>query len=109
MRTIIFFVLASFFTINAKSQSLDSLKQRILKLETEVSTIDHNLTQSHKQFQRGYVALILGTLANVAYIHSVKVDNKREILLYVEIPVSLYGSILMVDSHKYIGRSRRRK
>lgn len=108
MKYLILLLLVS-ATVNVNAQNIDSLTQRILKLELNQNHIQLNLAKSHKQFSTGSTLLLIGALATGAYIHSLKSQDEMPILLAVGSGMALAGGVIQIDSHKWIGKGGRKR
>lgn len=94
----------------------DSLKQKILKMDAAINTIHLNLTKSHKQFKTGTLIMIAGaamSLVGVQIISKEAGDSNNNYdkphLLYGGLALTTVGTIIQIDSHKWIGRGGRRE
>src|SRR5687768_7479796 len=86
----------------AYSQSLDSLNQRILKMEAQQNDIRINLGKHSKEFVLGTTLVVTGAALVGTYLRfeGTKEDSKsNESLLYVGSGVFLIGTVLHIDSH----------
>jgi len=96
-------------------QDLDSLKQRILTLETNQKNIQLNLAKAHDEFKTGTLFVIAGALTSLigaaTYDGSTDGDGntKPPTLIYIGLGCTAVGAYLQIDSHKYIGRAGRRR
>lgn len=92
------------------AQSLDSLKQRILKLEINQQQIQLNLRKSHKEFGSGALIMLAGAVMSAVYAHGRAQDAgyEKPVILYAGMGLVFVGGAIMVDSHKYIGRAGER-
>lgn len=119
MKRILFLMLLILPTI---SQGQDAeLKDRILKLEENQEQIRLNLTKGHKQFSTGTFFLIGGVattvLATVLYNKGTRNQNSDEqgkirpspVLLCIGGGMITAGTVIQIDSHKWIGRGGRKK
>jgi hypothetical protein len=93
-------------------QDLDSLKQRILSIENEQQNIKLHLRAHSSQFSLGTALLVTGAgmLILDALTETEKENpNSKHTLAYVGAGVLTIGTIIQIDSHKWIGRAGRRK
>ena len=90
--------------------SLDSLKAEILQLRKEVSTIQVNLATSEKKFKRGILVATIGYSVTITggLMLGRKQDDLGKALLVAGGATGVVGTILMVDSFKYLGRAGKR-
>lgn len=99
-----------FFTVNSFGQDLDSLKAKILKMDVAVNNIHFNMQKSHNEFRAGTLIMAVGAIVTGIWIsgqNTSGLDEPR--LMYAGISISAIGAVLMIDSHKWIGRGARRK
>ena len=102
-------------------QHTESLEQRILKLETNQDAIQLNIANAHKKFSLGTMLLISGvatsTAAMLIYNKGIRNTNSDNIGKVMPSPVLLYiggglitaGTIIQIDSHKWIGRAGKKR
>lgn len=97
-------------------QNLDSLNQRILKLEMNQRNIQLNLNKAHKQFSTGTLMVLTGAILTTAGAILTARDNdatskakNNNALLYVGAAMTTTGVVIQIDSHKWIGRAGQRK
>ena len=95
-------------TCNAQISRSDSLKLMIL--EQRVENTEINLAKAHDQYRTGLhvfiISAITTTLVTVAASQSDNTDYSNLAGVYVAGSAGiLTGSIMMLDSHKYIGRA----
>jgi hypothetical protein len=98
-------------------KNLDSLKRRILNIESNQKHIQFNLDKCHKQFRTGLLLGIAGTALTLfgAHIDSQRLtdktidNNKPTGLVTIGSIITSVGAIVIIDSHKFIGRAGRRK
>lgn len=99
------------------AQSYDSLKLRILALETNQKSIQLNLTKAHNQFRTGVLITITGTLITLLGISTDESrmtdrddsNNSPSGLVTLGGIVGSVGTIVIIDSHRFIGRAGKRK
>ena len=97
------------------SQNTDSLYQRILQIETNQRNIQVNLTKAHNKFSIGTTLVIAGLGATFASIitdepgQDADGNPQEPILLYIGSALLTVGTIIQIDSHKYIGRAGKRR
>lgn len=103
--------------INCHAQAdYDSLKQKVLNMDVAINAIHHNMMHSHKEFKAGTSLIILGTIMTIAGSlilqdkdGTVTRTNKNPTLIYLGTGVVTIGTIIQIDSHKWIGRGGREK
>lgn len=86
----------------------DSLKQKVLRMDLAVNNIHYNMKKHHDQFRSGATITAGGTalaLVGIILIADRKDANTIGPTLSIAGGIGLtLGSIIMVDSHKWIGR-----
>ena len=105
----------SIFVIPAMAQvaeqpTLDSLKQEILAVQTEVKSIQLNLARSRKKFQRGIVVATIGysvTIAGGLMLGRTQ-DELGKTLLITGGATGLIGTAMLVDAFKYLSPRKAR-
>lgn len=114
MKTILTIILAT-VSLSVFSQNLDSLNQKILKMDLAINSIHYNMDKSHKQFRTGSMFLLAGLVASAVgtfVVNNNTPDDPKNInkpvLLSVGIGLTAVGGIIQLDSHKWIGRGGRR-
>ena len=113
-RTIItlasFFV--SFFLFSQSTSSYDSLKGKILALETEVNETNLNLTNAQNKFQSGALIATLGYTTTIAggLMLGRSNDEAGQALLIAGGVTGVIGTYKMVDAFRYLtGRKKKKK
>lgn len=103
-----------FIASNARAQEvstadLDSLKQQILKLNTEVNQIQVNLETSQKKFQKGILVATIGYSVTIAggLMLGRKYDDAGKVLLVTGGVTGITGTFMMVDAFKYLNPKKR--
>lgn len=106
-------ILIAPFCVQAQSETaaLDSLKKQILQLQVDVETIQLNLGESERKFKRSIFVATLGYTITIAggLMLGRENDELGKVLLVSGGAVGATGTVLMVDSFKYLGRASRRK
>lgn len=102
-------------TLQSHAQDLDSLKQKILKMDIAINAMHYNMTKAHKQFRTGTYMMIAGTVATIIGTmvlseQAIDGNNNRDqpTLLYVGAGLMTAGGVIQIDSHKWLGRGGRR-
>ena len=95
------------------TQSIDSLKSEILKMKEDISVIQVNLAKSEKKFKRGILVATIGYSVTITggLMLGRKQDELGKVLLVAGGATGVVGTVLMVDSFKYLGiagRGRRK-
>lgn len=99
-----------FFTVNSFGQDLDSLKAKILKMDVATNNIHFNMQKSHDEFKAGTIIMAVGAIVTGVWIAGQNTSGLDEPgIMYTGISISAIGAVLMIDSHKWIGRGARRK
>lgn len=93
-----------------RQSDLDSLKQEILSLKTEVRNLELDMATGEKKFKRGILVATIGYSVTIAggLMLGRKYDDVGKVLLITGGTTGIIGTVLMVDSFKYLGRSYRR-
>lgn len=110
MKTILTFFLLSIlsFTILAQERKLpeteEEFKAEILKLRQDVDDIQHNLDKTRQRFKLGVGLAALGYTVTIAGGLMLGGDNADtgEVLLYTGGAIGLTGTLLLVDSFKFL-------
>ncbi len=105
-------MLTPFFAIGQqKPMSEEEMKQQILLLQTDVTNIQLNLAKSEKTFKRGMAVATLGYAVTIAggLMLGRKNDQLGQGLLIAGGATGAVGTVLLVDSFKYLGRAGKRK
>ncbi|MEQ8303486.1 MAG: hypothetical protein RIB47_08850 [Cyclobacteriaceae bacterium] len=91
-------------------QDIDSLKREILELQADVESIHLNLETSKSKFQRGILVATIGyTVTIVGGLMLGRAnDDVGQVLLVTGGVTGLTGTFMLVDSFKYLGRTRRK-
>ncbi len=110
------FILLSFVSRAQRTDTLqiEDLKQQVLSLRADVDLISLNLQTSHAKFKRGIFVATLGYTVTITggLMLGRKNDELGKVLLISGGTIGCVGTVLLVDSFKYLGRvgnkSRRR-
>ncbi|MEZ4944221.1 MAG: hypothetical protein R2804_01720 [Cyclobacteriaceae bacterium] len=88
----------------------DSIRLEILGLQADVERIHLNLETSKSKFQRGILVATLGYSITIAggLMLGRKNDNVGQALLVAGGVTGGIGTYLLVDSFKYLGRTRKK-
>ncbi|MCU0369021.1 MAG: hypothetical protein MUF39_09355 [Cyclobacteriaceae bacterium] len=104
-----------FLSIIAKGQErtqadVDSLKNEILKLRTDVDQIQLNLDVSQKKFKKGILVATIGYSVTIAggLMLGRKYDDAGKVLLVTGGITGITGTFMMVDAFKYLNRKNKR-
>lgn len=86
---------------SSQAVTIEQLKQGMIEMRT-------NLAKSHIEFNRGVAFTISGVLIGVGGAYLFKGDMKyNEPSVILGSALCFVGSVLMIDSHKFIGRAGR--
>lgn len=96
-----------FLSVVAQAQDIDSLKRRILLLETNQQNIQINLAKAHKKYSSGIGMVIVGALFSIA---APNFSSTAKVPVYVVGGgLLIAGSIITIDSHHFIGLAGSKK
>lgn len=115
MKFFVVFILFSVLSIKGYSQqedqSLDSLRKEILSLRNDVDHIQLNLAKGEKKFKRGILVATIGYSITITggLMLGRKQDDLGKALLVAGGATGIVGTVLMVDSFKYLGRAGKKK
>ena len=118
--SILIVLVAGWLTLSAQDSEVE-LKDRILKLEQSTNDIQISLEKSHKKFSTGTLLIIGGSAtlltSSILYAKQSKEDSKWDngsllrpspVMLFIGSGLVTAGTIIQIDSHKWIGRAGRR-
>ncbi len=101
-------LLLDFFSVNAQQLgNADSLKYEILKLQTEVNTIQLNLGKAHSRFKKGMLVATIGYSVTIAggQMLGRKNDDLGKVLLYTGGAIGIGGTFMLLDSFKFLSKA----
>ncbi|HEX6223917.1 MAG TPA: hypothetical protein VFZ52_05885 [Chryseolinea sp.] len=109
-KLIILMILSTSVSFGQQQTSLDSLKREILLLRTEVENLELDMAIGEKKFKRGILVATIGYSVTIAggLMLGRKYDDAGKVLLIAGGTTGIIGTVLMVDSFKYLGRAHRR-
>lgn len=110
MKKIILILFVGIITNQAYAQtSIDSLKREILSLQADVESIHLNLEKSKSKFQRGILVATIGYIVTIAggLMLGRENDDVGQVLLVAGGVTGITGTFMLVDSFKFLGRTRR--
>ena len=86
---------------------IDSLKKEILRIDANVDNIQLNLGKTQKRFKLGIITATIGYSIVIAggQLLGREQDDLGQVLLYVGGGIGLGGTILLVDSYRYMQRA----
>lgn len=93
---------------NGQSGDIDSLKAKILKMDLAINNMHNNMVKSHKEFKIGVWNLVAGTVLTIIGATQDAPEGDYSPLLALGGTISLGGTILIIDSHKYFGYGGRK-
>ncbi len=99
--------LLNFSTLAQQVGNADSLKQEILKLKTDVNTIQLNLNNAHSRFKRGMLVATIGYSVTIAggQMLGRKNDDLGKVLLYTGGAIGIGGTFMLLDSFKFLSKA----
>ncbi|MBX2840254.1 MAG: hypothetical protein KTR26_00680 [Flammeovirgaceae bacterium] len=85
----------------------DSIKNEILALQYDVKEIQLNLSKAQPKLQIGIITATLGYAITIAggQMLGRENDDLGQVLLYTGGAVGISGTVLLIDSFKYIGKA----
>jgi hypothetical protein len=103
---IFIFVAHSMHGQTSDTLHLEDLRQQVLSLKTDVDVITVNLQTSHKKFKQGIFVATLGYTVTITggLMLGRKNDELGKVLLVSGGTIGCIGTVLLVDSFKYLGR-----
>ena len=106
-----FFLVATVSTRAQSQESVDSLKAEILKVNNDLQAVKVNLATSESKFKRGILVATLGYSITITggLMLGRKQDELGKVLLVAGGVTGSVGTVLMLDSFKYLGRAGRRE
>ncbi len=111
MKKIILILFVGVIANHASAQTaVDSLKSEILALQADVESIHLNLETSKSKFQRGILVATIGYTVTIAggLMLGRENDEVGQVLLIAGGVTGVTGTFLLVDSFKFLGRTRRK-
>jgi hypothetical protein len=90
---------------------VEDLKKQVLSLQQDVDNIQLNLSASEKKFKRGILVATIGYTLTITggLMLGRQNDQLGQGLLIAGGVTGAVGTVLMVDSFKYLGRAGRAK
>jgi hypothetical protein len=108
-------VLLILFSLKSYSQQTpadaEDLKKQVLLLQHDVENIQLNLETSEKKFKRGILVATIGYTLTITggLMLGRENDKTGQVLLVAGGATGAVGTVLLVDSFKYLGRAGRKK
>jgi hypothetical protein len=113
-------ILLMAYSLLGMSQNLDSLKQRILKIELEQRSDDYRMHRFTKQYSNGTWLLIAGTATTLInwfvqdrldndnhFPH--KIETRKQIGFVLGGALIVGGTALQIDAHRHLKKPRTKK
>lgn len=98
-------------SIKSSAQSIDSLSQELRQMKHDFNEVKLNLDKCHQQFRQGLLITYAGSVLLTGGILMMTEGKAPSFGNYLVLGygslIVTYGSIKMIDSHKYIGRAGR--
>lgn len=110
MKKIVFILFVGVIANQTWAQTpIDSLKREILSLQADVESIHLNLEKSKSKFQRGILVATIGYTVTIAggLMLGRENDDVGQVLLVAGGVTGITGTFMLVDSFKFLGRTRR--
>lgn len=114
IKQLFFFCLLAFSFASQAQQSpasIEELKQQVLSLNERMDQVQLNLSTSEKKFKRGILVATIGYSLTITggLMLGRSNDQLGQVLLITGGATGAVGTVLMIDSFKYLGRAGRRK
>jgi hypothetical protein len=108
--SLLFFVSIAGYSQQAPGD-VEDLKRQVLSLQQDVDNIQLNLSISEKKFKRGILVATIGYTLTITggLMLGRQNDQLGQGLLIAGGVTGALGTVLMVDSFKYLGRAGRKK
>jgi hypothetical protein len=109
--SLLFFLSIAGYSQQKPPADIEQLKAQILSLREDVSRIELNLATSEKKFKRGILVATIGYSLVITGGLMLGRENDRlgQRLLVAGGITGAVGTVLLVDSFKYLGRAGRKK
>jgi hypothetical protein len=106
-----FLSLKSFSQQNLTPVSEEQLKRQILELNERMDQVQLNLTTSEKKFKRGILVATIGYSLTITggLMLGRSNDQLGQVLLVAGGATGAVGTVLMIDSFKYLGRAGKKR
>ncbi|MFY8035904.1 MAG: hypothetical protein ACOVMQ_01995 [Cyclobacteriaceae bacterium] len=114
IRPILFFTLWMITVVGYSQQApttVEDLKAQVLQMQQDVDNIQLNLVTSEKKFKRGILVATIGYTVTITggLLLGRSNDQLGQVLLVAGGATGAVGTVLLVDSFKYLGRAGRKK
>ncbi len=109
-----FFFFLNFVSFAQQTPALykeEELKKQILELNERIDQVQVNLVTSEKKFKRGILVATIGYTLTITggLMLGRSNDQLGQVLLVTGGATGAVGTVLMLDSFKYLGRAGKRK
>lgn len=109
-----YFLFLTFFSYAQQIPTVykeEELKKQILELNERVDQVQVNLVTSEKKFKRGILVATIGYTLTITggLMLGRSNDQLGQVLLVTGGATGAVGTVLMLDSFKYLGRAGKRK
>lgn len=98
------FIIAMLFSLIGKAQMVDSMA--VVQLNERIDNINLNLDKSHKQFRTGTYLVAAGLAVNGLALIAGQNGGGGFLAGFGSLFL-MAGTVVHIDSHKYIGRTRK--
>lgn len=98
-------LIAMLFSLVGKAQMVDSMA--VAQLNERIDNINLNLDKAHKVYKTGTVLIVAGLALNGVAALANNDNSGRGFVAGLGGLMVLAGSFVHIDSHKYIGRTRK--
>ena len=104
-----------FLSFTAKAQQIpaseEDLKKQILELNERITQVQLNLEKSETKFKRGILVATIGYTLTITggLMLGRSNDQLGQVLLVAGGATGAVGTVLMIDSFKYLGRAGKRR
>ena len=97
--------------LHAQTQSLDSLKAEIMKLDGRIQQVELNLETSQQKFRSGILIATLGYTTTITggLMLGRKNDDLGQALLVVGGTTGVIGTYKMVDAFRFLTGSKKKR
>lgn len=102
---------SSYAQQNPKPYSEEELKKQVLALNERMDQVQLNLATSEKKFKRGILVATIGYSLTITggLMLGRSNDQLGQVLLVTGGATGAVGTVLMIDSFKYLGRAGKKK
>lgn len=97
---------AMLFSLQGKAQMADTIA--IQQMNQRIDRINLNLERAHRQYQTGTILMSIGAAINFVSLIGGVDQGGAGFMRGVGTLAMVTGGVIHIDSHKYIGRTRKR-